>query len=190
MDFVVCALSTNGADALAAIDLHRPELLIVDLSLPDMSGFQVMESAIVKHPKMRCITISMHHQMQYAKRAMRSGARGYLVKADDDSVIKACIDSVLNGECFISQQVKSGSLASLSEPPDVLLDHASLELLTESEMKILHLMQQGNTSKEIAGILQISYRTVQNHRAHMCDKLGLSGANALLRVAIEKYGRH
>ncbi len=187
----VCALAQNGADALAAVDLHNPELLVVDLSLPDMSGFRVIETAVTRHPGIRCIVVSMHEQAQYAKRALRAGAKGYLVKADDEAVVKACVDAIFNGECFISQQIENSNLIPLDESPKTSLDYADTALLTASEIKVLRLIQQGNTSKDIAKRLKISYRTVQNHRAHMCEKLGLSGTNALLRVAIaEKYRKH
>jgi DNA-binding NarL/FixJ family response regulator len=133
----------------------------------------------------------MHNEYSFAKRALDLGASGYIVKSDDEKLIFDCINSVEAGEFFVSNSVQAQDDDFTIQIDNDLASNADLDfsLLTLQERRILYLMHQGKTSKQIGKELKISYRTVQNHRNNICSKYNLRGTNILLKFAIENADR-
>ncbi len=176
--FVVVAEARNGAEAIRAIKQFHPAVAILDLSMPGIDGFEVLKQARTWPESPAMVVLTMYDDC--VARAFELGALGYLVKENAVDELVQCIDAVLRGERFVSSGIgcrvdQSGTVRAVS----------SLDALSATEQRVLKLIAELKTSREIGHIMSISYRTVQNHRAHMCVKLGLRGNKALLRFALE-----
>ena len=191
-DMDVVGEADNGESALTQLEYLRPELALLDLAMPGRDGLSVLEQAYEHHPGVKVIIITSYDDKAYLDKAFDLGARGYLLKdtASDDLV--SCLKTVLEGDTFISPTL--GSYAPV-EPINSDINHEKLESLTPTECTVLLEIAQFKTSKEIARDMGISFRTVQNHRSHISEKLDLKGTHQLLRFvrenmsAIEALGR-
>ncbi|MEM6301188.1 MAG: response regulator transcription factor [Pseudomonadota bacterium] len=166
---------------------------VIDISLPDGNGFDLVPPIVAAGGRPEhCAILSMHEEYEYAQRAFALGARGYVVKSDDPYSIIHCLEAMERGEQYVSAGAKrlhqstSGlSVADEGKSPNTAEGSLpDLSLLSERERAVLRLVAAGHTSKEISEKLFLSHRTVENHRARMSRKLGLTGANALIALAI------
>lgn len=164
-------------------------LFVIDISLPDGTGFDLLPliAAAGGRPQL-CTILSMHDAYEYAEHAFAKKAYGYVVKSDDQKNIINCLESLLNGEPYMSPGVKrQGQPEVPSASIDTLLDGPvpNFSSLTKRELAILRLVAEGKTNKDISEELFLSPRTVENHRAKICRKLGVSGANGLISLTIK-----
>ncbi|MEW8349265.1 MAG: response regulator transcription factor [Candidatus Thiodiazotropha taylori] len=182
---------TTCASGIHSINEEYPNLVLTDIELPDGSGFDVLKTCSHLFDKTNFIVISMHDEYSFAKRALDLGARGYIVKSDDEKLICDCVNAVELGKVFISNSVRDQGNDFTLEKGNGFTSKTDLDisLLTLQERRILYLMHQGKTSKQIGKELNISYRTVQNHRNNICSKYKLRGTNILLKFAIENADR-
>lgn len=176
----------DGNSALLLIDRLRPDIVLLDLAMPGSDGLTVLEESMKKRPDQVSIIVTSYDDSAYLDRALELGAKGYMVKDSAAENLVQCLNTVLAGELFISPSLggKSSKLPGGSTP-----DISRLDRLTKTERTVLSLVGKCMTSKEIAAQLNVSFRTVQNHRAHICEKLGLRGTNQLMNFAIENRGR-
>ena len=186
--FEIVGESGNGAEALELIKLLKPDLAVLDISMPGMNGLDVVKEAEKESLPVHFIILTMFTEEEYFNEAMDCGVKGYLLKENATSDLLQCLKAVAQGEYYISPSL-SGYLINRNRHKNALHEKVpTLADLTEMEKRILKLIAENKTSKEIASELFISYRTVQNHRNNICQKLGLKGHHKLLQFALENKG--
>lgn len=179
----VVAQAEDGLTALAAVNEYEPDIVILDIDMPNLSGMNVAEELQRKKLNTKVIFLTLHADQDMLKSALSLGAKGYVLKESAVQEIMAAVYAVFNGTTFISSSLTSRLLEEGGQNKETSVASA-LRDLTQTELKILRLVSDGLTSKEIAEKLSIHYRTVENHRTNMCRKLGIDGASALLRFAL------
>jgi DNA-binding NarL/FixJ family response regulator len=176
----VVAEAENGESALVQIRFLKPDLVFLDIAMPDQDGLSVLETLRQEKNPIRVIMMTSYPEQAYLNRAMELDVSGYLLKDNSRDDIGQCLSQVLQGGTYISPSFSQGNLCV----PRDLSGHDDLqEVLTDKELQVLSLVARFMTSKEIARHLNISFRTVQNHRAHISQKLGLRGIHQLSRFA-------
>src|SRR5580692_715255 len=183
-DLMVCGESEGRESCLEAIEKKKPDVVVVDISLKDCSGFDLIAEIKQRVPHVEIIVLSMHSSPLYAKRALRAGASGYVVKSETTRRICKAIRDVLNGIPYVSKEA-----ASPSDPPPSE-ESFDLALLSERELEVFRYLGRGNPTRQIAGVLGISIKTVQVHCANIREKLGVPGATELYGVAVRWNERH
>lgn len=183
-----CQVVGEAADGKQALDLllaETPDMVILDVHMPEVSGFAVAEEVRRRKLDVAIIFLTMHHDKGFFNKALDLGARGYVLKDGALEEIVQAIKAVWRGQSFISPPL-SGYLLQRLERVGLLARQApALNDLTPTERRILKLIAEYKTSKEIAEILHIHYRTVDNHRTNIAAKLGLHGSHAVLKFAVE-----
>ena len=175
----------DGAAALSMIKELKPDVAVLDINMPNMKGFDVARQIREQALKTGVIFLTMYDDERMFNEALNVGALGYLLKDSAISDIAGSVRAVASGQYFISPAIsrylinRSSRSAALSEKQPSLRD------LTPSELRVLKLISENKTSKEIAAQLFISYRTVENHRTNICQKLEIHGSNALIKFALE-----
>ena len=183
--FSVVAQAGDGAEALKLINELRPDLAVLDVSMPIMDGIEVARRLHEQALPTELVFLTMYKDQQYFNAAMDLGVRGYLLKDGVASELLSCLKAVHEGQYYISpiishlfiERIKNDEFRMNSVPP--------LDRLTPAERAILRLLAGNRTSKEIADTLFVSVRTVDNHRMHICQKLAIHGHNKLLLFALE-----
>ena len=182
-DLEVCAQAGCAREGLAAVETHRPDLVVIDLTLPDRNGLELLKDIQVMHPGSRCLVLSMHDESMYAERALRAGARGYLMKeVAADQFIHAA-RKVLSGGIYLSEAIAGRMLEQAVTGRSRV--GSGIEQLTDRELEVLTLIGSGRATKNIAAQMGISTRTVEAHRAHIKEKLGLTDGAELVRHAVQ-----
>jgi DNA-binding NarL/FixJ family response regulator len=182
-DLIVCGQSEGREGCLEAIDKKRPDVAIVDISLKDCSGFDLITEIKQHAPRIEIIVLSMHDSPLYARRALRAGATGYVVKRETTRKICNAIREVLNGNTYISQEFSSPIGPGPAEEVD-------LALLSERELEIFRFLGLGNSTRQIAETLGISVKTVQVHCGNIREKLGIQGSTELHSAAVRWNEHH
>lgn len=183
-DIKVVSEADNGETALAKICEYEPDLVILDVDMPGKDGFEVARAIQERHLAVDIIFLTMHNRESLFNAALDLGVKGYVLKDSAMPEILDCLKAVLNGRKYISPQL-STYLINRSNRADALVQNKpSLKDLTPSEKHILKLIADEKTSREIANELFISIRTVDRHRANICQKLDLHGTNALVKFAV------
>lgn len=175
--FQVVAETSDGLATLAALRKHRPGLAVLDISMPSIDGLDVLAQTRTWPDPPAIVLLTMHDK--YIDRALELGARGYLLKENAEEELVACLHAVARGGTYLGQGVTPRGAPAATGP---------LAALTPTERRILKLLGDLKTSKQIGEIMCISHRTVQNHCANMSAKLGLRGSKALLRFALTHRG--
>ncbi len=182
-DLRVCAQAGNAAQAIAALEQHHPDLVLVDISLPGRSGLELIRDLRAVAPKLPVLALSMHDETVFAERVLRAGGRGYVSKEAGGDVLIRAIRRVLNGQIYVSETVSTRLLNSLSgQPPTRTV--SPIEQLTDRELQVFTLIGQARETKEIAGQLHMSAKTVEAHRAAIKRKLKLTTGPELTRHAV------
>jgi DNA-binding NarL/FixJ family response regulator len=189
-DIRIVAEAGDGETALALLERHKPAIAIMDLDMPKMNGLKVAEAAQTRGIPTKLILLTGYAEPDLLKRALELGVLGYVLKENAVGDIVACVRLVAEGRSYISptashllrpllldRQQTTAAAASVS---------AELASLSKAELEVLRRVAKSLTTKEIASELGISPKTVENHRSHICHKLGLTGTNALVRFALER----
>ena len=178
----------DGATALMFIRQHTPTMAILDIDMPQMGGLTVARELQQAKLELDVIFLTMYREEDLFNEAMDVGARAYVLKDSAVNDILNAIHAVADGKYYISPAL-SDHLVKRSARAEKLLRHTpSLEDLTSAELRILKLIAESKTSKEIADLLSISYKTVENHRTSIAAKLHLRGSHSLLKFALENRG--
>lgn len=181
---MVCGTAGSAQEALSMVETEKPNLVITDLKLPGRNGLELIKDLGATHPEIPTIVLSMHDELFYAERVLRAGGRGYVMKdAAPDYLLKA-IRTVLDGGVFASPTVTTHFLQTLSPGKPQSKPSFPLERLTDREMEVFELIGNAKSNHDIACRLGISPRTLDAHRAHIREKLGLGDGNELTRYAI------
>lgn len=179
--FHVVAEATNGAEALALSLEHRPDVVLLDISMPGGSGLQVAVALRERSPATRVLMLSMYDQAEYVLESVRAGAHGYLLKDTAASELRQAVRAVRNGQSYFSPSVASRLTAAVRGE-----DRGVLEQLTMREREVLIGIASGRTNREIAGALGISHRTVETHRESLMRKLDIRTVAGLTKLALEE----
>lgn len=178
-DFELMEGVSNGKELVDKLkDGDQPDVVLLDLTMPEMDGFEVLEMAKRKFPKIRFIAISMHEDGQYIIKCIRSGAYGYLLKNADEEELNKAIYEVIEGRKYFNQHVSEMMIRNMA------VEGTDLKRLSERELEVLKLVSEGKTTKEIAEELIVSTRTIETHRVNMMKKLDVQNTAELIRKAI------
>jgi DNA-binding NarL/FixJ family response regulator len=176
----VIAEAGNGIEALAAIQKHQPRIAVIDIDMPGLDGFQIALGIREKKIDVEIIFLTVHREESFMKKALSSGAKGYVLKDSAVTDIVTAIKAAHQGQSFISPAMMSYLIK-----PQTPKNYEGLASLTPSERNVLKLIAQYKTTKEIAEILFVSSRTVESHRLNICQKLHLQGSHFLIKFALE-----
>ena len=198
-DLVVCGQADGVRTALAAAAQTRPHVALVDLSVADGDGLELIRDLKARFPDIRCLVLSMFDETIYAERALRAGARGYIMKAEAATTVMDGIRKVLRGEVYLSSRMAAKNLPGLNRERGERVRGGGggetskpdgLERLSDRELQVLRCVGRGMSTREVADELFISVKTVETHREHLKQKLGLVSSGELLRYAIEHNRLH
>ena len=175
--------ANSAAQALEAIALQKPDLALIDISLPDKNGLELIKDLQTLYPDLPTLVVSMHDESLYAERVLRAGGRGYIMKQEGGKKLMEAIRHVLSGQIYVSDKISAKILETFSgRHADTA--HSPVERLSDREFEVFQLIGQGQGTRHIAQTLHLSVKTVEVHRANIKRKLGLKGANELVRYAI------
>ncbi|MFZ4766356.1 MAG: response regulator [Roseimicrobium sp.] len=181
----LCCSSTaaNTQEALLILEKDKPDLLVVDISMPGRNGLELIKDALALYPDLPILVISMHDESFYAQRVLKAGARGYVMKDADGITFVSAIRAVLNGGTYVSPAMSEQIMAAFSGRVSTKsLD--GVQCLSDREFEVFQLLGEGKSTEGIAETLNISPKTVEVHRAHIRDKLKLENGAAVVRYAV------
>lgn len=183
-EFVVCGEAGTVDEARAAADRLKPDLVLMDITLKDRNGLDLVREWRERLPQVRAVVLSMHDEREYAERALRAGARGYVMKENADEVLLEALHTVQRGEVYASAEVSARMLKHLADGSSSLAEQGGVGSLTDREQEIFRALGEGLTSRKIAERYGLSERTVEVHRANIKRKLGCEDTAQLLREAV------
>ena len=189
-DFLVCATAGNAPEAVAAVERECPQLVITDLTMPGRSGLELIKDLITLDPALKILVISMHDETLWAERALKAGAKGYMMKDCDSSTVIAAVRSVLAGGIYLSAAMSARVLGAFASARPRGSAVSPLETLSDREFEVFRLFGEGRTAKEIGAHLSISPKTVAVHRDHIKDKMGFLTSAEMIREAVRWVESH
>jgi len=178
-DMEIVGEAANGRQAVDLAEQLRPDVVVMDVSMPELNGIEATRRLATSVPRARVVALSMHKDSVYVREILRAGARGYLLKDSGAADLVAAIRAVASGESYLSPAVSNAVL-------DDYRRHATnpIDLLTSREREVLQMLAEGKTNKEIAGVLNLSVYTVEAHRGRIMEKLNLHSIGELVRFAV------
>jgi DNA-binding NarL/FixJ family response regulator len=178
-DMEIVGEAANGRQAVDLAEQLRPDVVVMDVAMPELNGIEATRRLASSVPRARVIALSMHKDSVYVREILRAGARGYLLKDSGAADLVAAIHAVASGESYLSPAVSNAVL-------DDYRRHATnpIDLLTSREREVLQLLAEGKTNKEVAGVLNLSVYTVDAHRGRIMEKLNLHSIGELVRFAV------
>jgi DNA-binding NarL/FixJ family response regulator len=183
-DMVICGEAASAEEAIQAVTKCRPDVAIVDISLGGANGLELIKNLKAFAESVQILVLSMHDETHYAERALRAGARGYLMKRAGREQILDAVRKVLAGDIFVSDEINRTMLHQYLHGSGGK-EASPITNLSDRELEILTLLGRGLGSKETAERLHLSQKTVDSHRTHMKEKLRLKSAPELIRFAFE-----
>jgi DNA-binding NarL/FixJ family response regulator len=182
-DLTVCGEAEDVQEALAAIPTGRPDLVIVDLTLKNSDGLELIKDVRSRWPRLRMLVVSMHDESLYAERAIRAGALGYITKQEATRNILVAIRRVLTGAIYLNEKIACRIISRLTSQTGAA-GAAPTDLLSDRELKVFDLTGSGVSIREIANQMHIAVKTVETYRCRIKEKLKLNDSSELLQVAI------
>jgi DNA-binding NarL/FixJ family response regulator len=190
-DFTVVAEAEDGEEAVALVDRHKPDVVVMDISMPKLNGIEATGIMKQSNPELKIIILTVHEDEEYVYQMLRAGANGYVLKSAGKKEIFAAIESALSGERFfspgISKLIIEGFIKRDKEQLQAQeqLQMHSKQQLTKREIEVLQYIAQGFTNRKIAEALFLSIRTINTHRTNLMQKLDIHDTARLVRYAIE-----
>jgi DNA-binding NarL/FixJ family response regulator len=178
----VIAEAGDGREAMRLIETHRPDVVLMDITMPGLNGLEAAARVANEFPYVHVIILSMHANEEYVLQALRAGAAGYLLKDADPTELELAVTAVARGETYLSPPVSKHVIADYVRR--VGDESSSLVQLTPRQREVLQLIAEGHTTKEIARMLGISVKTVGTHRAQLMERLDIHDIAGLVRYAI------
>jgi DNA-binding NarL/FixJ family response regulator len=179
----VAGEASDGREVLDLIQTHQPEVVLMDISMPGLDGLQALARITRDFPHVRVIILSMHHNDEYVWQALKSGASGYLLKKAATAELLAALKTVMGGETYLSREISSRFLKKFPLQR-IAPSRSPLEGLTSRQREILQLLAEGQTTKAIASILKVNFKTVEYHRAKLMARLDIFDIPGLVRFAL------
>lgn len=183
-DLSVCGQADTAARALTGLSEARPDLAVVDISLVESNGIELIKQIQVRFPGLPVLVLSTHDESLYAERSLRAGARGYVMKQAPTNEVMKAIRQVLQGGLYISESMRIKLVAQHLQA-GASTRKSAVETLSDRELEVFELIGHGQTTRHIAGQLHLSVSTVETYRAHIKQKLQLTNAMDLVRSAVE-----
>jgi len=180
-DVVVVGEAGKGSEALELVRQLSPDLILLDITMPDGNGFDVLDQVTKLYPEIRVIVLTVHEAGEYALRAVREGAAGYLPKSAASIELEQAIQTVIRGERYISPETAQNTIFEVTNRAT---KRDLLATLSPRQREVLRLIAEGKTTKQIAQVLEISVKTVETHRAQLMERLGIHDVAGLVRYAI------
>lgn len=185
-DLQIVGEAGDGLELLKLLGKVTPHLVILDISMPNLQGMEAIAEIKLRQPDVKILILTMHKEEAYLFRALSAGADGYIVKEEAEDELFNAISRIQKGKVYVSSCLSRHSIGdwvnNLSEEGDLRLS----ESLSLREREVLKLVAENKSNKEISGLLGISVRTVERHRANLCSKLKIKGTAALVRYALNK----
>lgn len=174
--------ASNGEEAVEMAARLRPDLVVMDLGLPKLSGIEATRKICGVGEPPRVLVLSMHREQDYVQEVLRAGAAGYVLKDSAASELVAAIEAVRAGDSYLSPAITQHVVDAVARPREATAE--ALATLTDREREVLELIAEGLSSKEIASRLGVSLKTIESHRSNLMDKLGIHKVSGLVRFAI------
>jgi DNA-binding NarL/FixJ family response regulator len=181
-DVDVVGEASDGREALALVKLHLPDIVLMDIAMPDIGGLEATRLIRRDFTGVRVIILSMHSNEEHVLQALQAGATGYVLKASAPEELGVALNAAMNGELYLSPRVSRHVVEGYIRR--VNPDAGSLDALTPRQRMVLRLIAEGLTNKEIAHLLSLSVKTVEAHRAQLMQRLGIRDVPGLTRFAI------
>lgn len=182
-DFVVAGQAANGTEAMQLLHEKDWAILILDISMPGRNGLDLIRIIKEEKPGLPVLILSMHHEEQYAVRALRAGASGYLTKETDGEILVAAVRKIANGGVYVSQKVAELMVQGI-QPQSGLLPHKNL---SDREFVVFSMIVAGRGLTDIAGELSLSVKTVSTHKTHILQKMNMTNVAELVRYAVSHH---
>jgi DNA-binding NarL/FixJ family response regulator len=183
-DLAVCGAASTPEEALQQVPRLKPDLVVVDLALQDSSGLDLLRILNTRHPDLPVMILSMHDEGLYAKRALRAGAKGYIMKREAIDELIAAIHQVLAGRIYLSPKMSDRMLRHLAQDEKAACD-SPVDVLSDRELEVFELLGAGHGAKEIARRLHLSVSTIETYQGRLKEKLQLRDATELFQHALE-----
>ena len=181
-DTQIVAEAHNGREAIEAARAHRPDIVVMDVSMPDLNGIDATAQITSELPGVRVIVLSMHATEEFVRRAVKAGASGYVVKESVPMELKLALEALMRGEAYFSPRISRHLISILAEPASGERG-SSLEMLTPRQREVLQMIAEGKSTKEIAAVLEVSVKTVETHRAAVMTRLDIRDIAGLVLYA-------
>jgi two-component system, NarL family, response regulator NreC len=185
-DFKVVAEAADGREAVELVSKEHPEVAILDIGMPQLNGIEATQQIVSREPRTNVVILSMHSDEGYVLRALKAGARAYILKNSADADLIRAVRSVSEGKSFFSPVISKMLLEDYIRQIRDKEVEDSYDLLTPREREILQLLAEGKSNKEVAKILKLSLYTVETHRGNILEKLNLHGVPELILYAVRK----
>ena len=181
-DMIVCGEAEDAATAFDLVGSLTPDIAVVDISLKGSNGIELVKNLKARYPELPTLVLSMHDESLYAERAIRAGSLGYIMKEEAIEQVLVAIRKVLQGEIFLSEKMKSKMLQQMATGRGKVIT-SPIEQLTDRELQVFRLIGEGCSTRQIAGQLHLSVRTVEAYREYIKSKLNLKNATELVQHA-------
>jgi DNA-binding NarL/FixJ family response regulator len=181
---VVCGQAEDSHEAIKAIKDLSPTMAIIDISLKETSGLELIKDIHSQCPDLPVLALSMHDEMLYAERALRAGAMGYIMKQEATENVIVAVRRILGGEIYVSNRMAARMVRKLVTG-QIEPSTSQVESLSDRELEVFHLIGKGHGTRQISERLHLSVKTIETYRAHIKEKLNLADAAELLQYAIQ-----
>ena len=178
----VVADTDNGREALRLIEEHRPDIVFMDISMPELNGLEATARVATEFPSVRVVILSMHANEEYVLRALQAGAAGYLLKDADPVELELALTAVARGDTYLSPPVSRHVIDEYVRR--VTEGHSPLESLTPRQREVLQLIAEGSTTRQMAQMMGVSAKTIETHRTQLMERLDIHDIAGLVRFAI------
>ena len=184
-DMEVVGIAANGREAIRLVEEYEPDVALLDISMPELNGIEVIQQILPHHPDIKVIVLSIHETKPYVYRALKSGAKGYLIKETAGLEVVEAVRAIYQGETYLSQRISELLTTESFRKLESSIEASPLEALSPREREILQLVAEGKTSQEIAGRLSISSKTVDTYRSRLMHKIKVEDMAGLVKFAIQ-----
>lgn len=185
-DFEIVGEATNGRDAVRLAVEHKPDVVLMDLSMPELNGMEALGQIVKQSPRTEILVLTMHESEELIRDVLDAGARGYVLKSDAAKQLLPAVDALREGKPYLtsraSEIVLDGFLSGGGDAPS-----EPRRQLTPREREIVQLIAEGKSNKEVAAALNISVKTAETHRTNIMRKLGMHSVSELVRYAVRNH---
>lgn len=185
-DMTVVAEASDGRDCIRLAEEQSPDVVVMDIGMPSLNGIEATRRILAANPRTAVVMLSMHQDESYVLRSLKAGAKGYLLKDSLRGDVIDGIRAVAQGRSFLTRKVRRMLQEDYVRQMESRGLDDSYDLLTDREREVLHMVAEGKSNKEVAGLLNISPTTVETHRAHILQKLGIHSVPELILYAVRK----
>lgn len=185
-DMTVVAEASDGRDSIRLAEEQSPDVVVMDIGMPSLNGIEATRRILAANPRTAVVMLSMHQDESYVLRSLKAGAKGYPLKDSLRGDVIDAIRAVAQGRSFLTRKVRLMLQEDYVRQMESRGLEDSYDLLTDREREVLHMVAEGKSNKEVAGLLNISPTTVETHRAHILQKLGIHSVPELILYAVRK----